>query len=159
MWSCLVARRGAERGFLLLQMSVWLNHCFLFCSDTGAALFSQPWLMSLTVRQIIRASYLLPPNFPSSNSLCGRGDGRNAHWLSSLQQIQMHAVNASTLTLSYLFSLYLSLHEIVIAIVENNVDLCCAVWGWNTRMPCRLSAKCVSSKEKNEPLAADTCNN
>lgn len=70
--------------------------------------------------------YLLPPNFPFSNSLCGRRDGRNEHWLSALQQIQNRPLNVSMLILSCLSHRRKDRERTISAIVQKDGNLCWA---------------------------------
>lgn len=101
--------------------------------------------------------YLFPPNFPSSNSLCGRGDGGEwkliiftpANLKSSRNCKHAHSV---MFTLSASFSLW----DNQCFFVDKDRNLCYAAFGWSCRTPCRLSAKWLSYIEKNGILVAVT---
>lgn len=60
------------------EMSVRLNGCFPFCSDSGAALFPRPSFTSPTARQIIRACTCCLAALVRGAAAAG---GTNAHFL------------------------------------------------------------------------------
>lgn len=92
--------------------------------------------MSLTVRQIIRAVYLLPPNFCVEEET----GGRNADYLHSSKS-KSPSERKRARSLVFILSLYLSLCETISAFVEKDGNLCSAVFGWNTTEPCGVRAK------------------
>lgn len=138
-------------------MSVRLNRCFLFCSNTEAALFSQPWLMSLTVRQIITTSTcFLPISHPLI--LCVEeemGGGMKADYLHSSKSKINQKLQACSLCHVHSLYFFLSVRQSVL-FVDKDRNLCYAAFGWSCRTPFRLSAKWLSYIEKNGILVAVT---